>query len=290
MIVGVDFSGAKSDSATWATRAAMEGDGLRILSSQPLKRADLAELLANLPGNTVAALDFPFSVPHDFAKAWQPSAESMPALWRAAVQMEYEEFLALRDAFCAERGEPMRRGDLYFPECYSCLHKFNPNMVPMTFRGMQMLDHLWQAGCRVPPLSDDGRTGPLLLESMPGAVINALDLPHKGYKNGKRQQCLRMEVLDGLPERSRVPIVNLEKIRSLYLESHDCLDSLVAAVAAALWARDPACFRRPGDTPEGPLVKGPRKASPEAMSMAELDAARLEGWIYAPRPTCKGPA
>ena len=283
MIVGVDFSGAKADNSTWVTQAEREGDGLRILSCQPVRRAELAELLASLPSETVAALDFPFSVPYDFARFWQPSAREMPSLWRTASQMEYAEFLALRDAFCAENGEPMRRGDLYFPECYSCLHKFNPNMVPMTFRGMQMLGRLWDAGCRVPPLDDTGRSGPLLLESMPGAVINALNLPHKGYKNGQRQGQLREEVLDGLPERSGVPIVNLDGFRAQCLESHDCLDSLAASVAAALWARDPTGFRRPGDTPDGPPTTGRRRASPAAMDMQELAAAQLEGWIYAPK-------
>ena len=284
MIVGVDFSGAKADNATWVTQARREGDGLRILSCQQMRRAELTEFLASLPGETVAAMDFPFSVPYDFAQFWKPSALEMPALWRAASRMEYQEFLAIRDAFCAERGEPMRRGDLYFRECYSCLHKFNPNMVPMTFRGMQALHRLWNAGCRVPPLDDSGRNGPLLLESMPGAVINSLGLPHKGYKNGQRQSQLREETLGGLPERSGVPIVNLSDFRKHCLASHDCLDSLVASVAAFLWTQDQRRFRRPGDTVDGPPIGGKRKASPAALSMPELDAARLEGWIYAPYP------
>ena len=283
MIVGVDFSGAKTDNATWVTLAQWEGDSLRILSSRPIARAELTELLASMPGETVAALDFPFSVPHEFARFWHPGTTSMPALWDAAASIEYEEFLRLRDEFCSEKGEPMRRGDLYFPECYSCLHKFNPNMVPMTFRGMQMLHELWQAGCRVPPLDDAGRNGPLLLESMPGAVINAFGLPHKGYKNGRHRLELRKQVLDGLSSNSGVVIANLDEFRTACLDSHDCLDSLVAVVAAALWARDPAEFRRPGDTPDGPPTDRQRKASLAAMAMPELEAARLEGWIYAPK-------
>ena len=101
----------------------------------------------------------------------------MPQLWEAAAVMDLPEFLALRDNFVAEHGEPLRRGDLYFPECYSCLHKANPNMVPMTFRGMQMLDGLWRAGCRVPPLPDQGRSGPVLLECMPGAALTPRRAP-----------------------------------------------------------------------------------------------------------------
>ena len=284
MIVGVDFSGAKSDSSTWVTQAQREEGGLRLLSCQPFTRADLADLLASLPGESVAALDFPFSVPHDFARFWQPEALTMPDLWEAASKLDYEEFLAMRDEFCSRRGEPLRRGDLYFPECYSCLHKFNPNMVPMTFRGMQMLHRLWNAGCRVPPLEDSGRSGPLLLESMPGAVINALGLPHKGYKNGKRQSELRRRVLEGLERRSGVAVANLADFSELCMASHDCLDSVVAAVAAAMWVREPSGFRRPGEDGGNAPVNERRPASPAVMDMPELDAARLEGWIYAPKP------
>ena len=237
-----------------------------------------------MPSETVAALDFPYSVPQQFAEYWVPDAIDMPQLWQAAADMEFSEFLRLRDEFCSKHGEPMRRGDLYFPECYSCLHKFNPNMVPMTFRGMQMLHRLWNAGCRVPPLQDGGRTGPLLLESMPGAVINALGLPHKGYKNGRQAGVLRQQILESLENRSGVHIVNLPDFRVRYLESHDCLDSLVAAVAATLWARDPSQFRCPGDDGgAAPAPRSTRRASPQALEMSELNAARLEGWIYAPR-------
>ena len=284
MIVGVDFSGAKADNATWVTQAQIEDGSMRLLSSQPMRRAELVDLLVSLPGETVAALDFPYSVPQQFAESWEPGVSEMPALWRVAASMEFQDFLALRDEFCSEHGEPMRRGDLYFPECYSCLHKFNPNMVPMTFRGMQMLNTLWGAGCRVPPLDESGRSGPLLLESMPGAVINALGLPHKGYKNGKRQVELRAQVLDGLQSRSGVAISNFADFKGQCLESHDCLDSVVAAVAAALWSKDPTAFRLPGDGDGQPPTLNRRQASPGAMDMTELDAARLEGWIYAPYP------
>ena len=284
MIVGVDFSGAKADNATWVTQGRLEGQSLRIHSSRSMPRAELADLLASLPTETVAALDFPYSVPQQFAEFWVPKATEMPILWQEAAGMEYQEFLALRDEFCSQHGEPLRRGDLYFPECYSCLHKFNPNMVPMTFRGMQMLDRLWREGCRVPPLDDSGRTGPVLLESMPGAVINSFGLPHKGYKNGVRRHELRQQILAGLSTRSGVVLENLDEFREQYLESHDCLDSLVAAVAAALWARDESTFHRPGDTDVASPVPLRRQASPQVMAMPELDAARLEGWLYAPYP------
>ncbi|MEC9271676.1 MAG: hypothetical protein VYB63_02005, partial [Chloroflexota bacterium] len=141
-ILGVDFSGAKSDKNTWVTRGTLSGNSLEISSCEPTPRAELAILLGSAPKNTIAALDFPFSVPKEFSSYLLPSAEDMPELWNATANMEFQDFMALRDGFVLEHGEPYRRGDLYFPECYSCLHKANPNMVPMTFRGMQMLDGL----------------------------------------------------------------------------------------------------------------------------------------------------
>ncbi len=278
IILGVDYSGAQADKNTWVTQGVLSGGILELKSCEPTPRAELAALLASTPGNAVAALDFPFSVPKEFAGRWAPGIEAMPELWEAAAAMEFDDFMALRDGFVAELGEPLRRGDLYFPECYSCLHKTNPNMVPMTFRGMQMLDALWRAGCRVPPLPDDGRTGPLLLESMPGAALRAFGLPFKGYKKGQRAVDLRLRILDGLEGSSGVTIPNLAQFRDCCIGNDDCLDSVVAAVAACLWTKDQALFRRPQDGP-GDATKRGGTPSPDEN---ELATACLEGWLYAP--------
>ena len=298
-IIGVDFSGARSDSATWVAQGWLRSDRLELESCSAMTRADLADLLESLPASAVAALDFPFAVPQQFAFAWQPEAAVMPDLWQAAAAMEFGDFLSLRDRFVAQEGEPLRRGDLYFSECYSCLHKFNPNMVPMTFRGMQLLDRLWAAGCRVPPLpdidSDSGpdtsKNGPLLLESMPGAALRAYGLPFKGYKNGANATALREKVLDGLESGSGVSVTNLHLFRQACLESHDCLDSVAAAVTAVLWCRDPAVFRRPQKNGAGEAVANDRmrRASPQALEWSELQAACLEGWLYAPVFLRRGP-
>jgi hypothetical protein len=101
---------------------------------------------------------------------------------------------------------------------------------------------------------------------MPGAALKALGLPYKGYKNGTRKLQLRREILDGLSLRSSVPIENLEEFREQCLDSHDCLDAVVAAVVAALWVRDRASFRHPAGVDQG-----------------QLDPTTLiEGWLYAP--------
>jgi hypothetical protein len=277
-ILGVDFSGAKSDKNTWVTRGTLSGNSLEISSCEPTPRAELAILLGSAPKNTIAALDFPFSVPREFASYLLPSAEDMTELWNAAANMEFQDFMALRDEFVLEHGEPYRRGDLYFPECYSCLHKANPNMVPMTFRGMQMLDGLWRSGCRVPPLPNETRTGPLLLESMPGAALRALGLPFKGYKKGQNALSLRRQILDGLGTMSGVGLPNLSRFRDYCLENDDCLDSVAAAVAACLWNKDPTMFRLPQD---GPGDVSQRGGTPNP-NENELRTAQLEGWLYAP--------
>ena len=277
-ILGVDYSGALADKNTWATKGVLRGNVLTLESCEPIPRAELTAKLASLPADAVAALDFPFSVPQVFAERWLPGAKTMPDLWQAAAAMDLPDFLHLRDEFVAQHGEPFRRGDGYFPECYSCLHKANPNMVPMTFRGMRMLNGLWQAGCRVPPLPDGGHPGPLLLESMPGAALRAFGLPFKGYKKGQRAVELRRKILDGLESRSGVKIPNLAWFDDRCIGNDDCLDSVVASVAACLWSLNHALFRLPQDGPGDPTTRG---GTPHSDGN-ELAAARLEGWIYAP--------
>ena len=269
-IVGVDFSGAKSDDRTWMARSTLNQRGLALHECRPIRRTELAEILAALPGGSVAALDFPFSVPQAFAHFWQPEATTMPHLWAAAAKMELARFLALRDEFVSRCGELKRRCDNRFPESYSCLHKANPNLVPMTFYGMQMLDPLWRVGCNVPPLPSRETGRAVLLEAMPGAALKALNLPYKGYKRGSSAQLLRQRILGGLEERSGVTIRNLSQFRDWCLLSDDCLDAIVAAVVACLWATAPSVFWRP--SLEGSWVE----------SGGSDAVAVQEGWMYAP--------
>jgi hypothetical protein len=265
-IIGVDFSGARSDQNTWLARGWLDNEGLVLQECRPVPRAQLTQLLASAPAPTIAALDFPFAVPREFARFWQPGAATMPDLWAAASDMDFSQFLALRHQFVARYGEPKRLADTHFPECYSCLHLANPNMVPMTFRGMQMLHQLWPAGCAVPPLPASNGASPVLLEAMPGAALKAFGLPYKGYKKGTRALELRHTILDQLATSSSVEVRGLSQFQGLCLNNHDCLDSVVAAVVAALWARDPNLFWCPAEE-ESPDF------DPEVM---------LEGWLYAP--------
>ncbi len=270
----MDFSGAKSDKHTWMARGLFDGVALVLNECRPVSRAELENTLSAVAMPCVAALDFPFSVPRSFAERWLPSARAMPELWEAVAGLELGDFVRLRDEFVALYGEPKRLCDTYYPESYSCLHKANPNMVPMTFYGMRMLHRLWRLGCDVPPLPARNAGRPLdstgspqvLLEAMPGAALKALGLPYKGYKNGANAASLRRRILDGLSPSSSIAVRGLDRFESLCLATHDCLDAVVAAVVAALWAKSPRLFRLPT----------------QEELRAQNGRALIEGWLYAP--------
>ncbi|MDE2779995.1 MAG: DUF429 domain-containing protein [Chloroflexota bacterium] len=271
-IMGVDFSGARADNNTWFTRGALEGTCLTLETCARIGRADLTTTLAACSGPTIAALDFPFATPRTFADYWIPGSMAMPDLWAGAARMDYASFLELRDDFVATHGEPKRACDP--PESYSCLHMVNPIMVPMTFRGMQMLHVLWSGNSAnamsVPPLPEYSRPGTaevtVLLEVMPGAVLRRLGLPFKGYKGGRRAIERRLSIVNGLPGRASPIFFEFGAFRDLAVRSHDALDSMVAAVAAALWAAAPERFPKPTE-------RGQAGFDPAVM---------LEGWLYAP--------
>ena len=239
-IVGVDFSGAGEDSNvgnTWVAKGILETEGsfesergsLILLSCKPVSREELTQLLKSLPSDAVAALDFPFSVPVAFsALLGHPNGE-MPSLWQSVADMPPEEFIARRDDFVQVNDELLRAGDLHVPGCYSCLHKANPNMVPMTLRGMQMLHRLRKAGCRVPPLEADGCRGATLLEVMPGAALKAFELPNKGYKGGRAAFENRQRILRGLRKIAGIKVLNLSDFHEHSMFSDDALDSIAAA-------------------------------------------------------------
>lgn len=265
-IIGVDFSGAKTDNRTWIAQCSIDGLDLTIQSCDSVRRGELTNTLASMPSGTVAALDFPFSVPLKFASQYYPDAENMSDLWAEFALIELPEFVAMRDEFVTSNGEEKRVADGYYPESYSCLHKSNPNMLPMTFHGMRMLAQLSEYGFNIPPLVHEASGDSTLLEVMPGAVLRALGLPYKGYKKGKDALNLRRTILGSLETGHSVRIVNIGDYREMCMFSDDCLDSIVAALAAGLWATNPKLFK-----------------TPESVGLSSSDAkVQLEGWLYAP--------
>ncbi len=264
-IFGVDYSGAESDKDTWLSRGTVNGQTLELAECRSISRADLTELLAGQVKPAIVAMDFPFGVPQEFARSWVKGANMMPELWRAAASTTLDGFIQRRHQLVNGGPEPRRVGDLRHKEAFSPLHEVNPNMLPMTFYGMRMLAALKLKGWAVPPLDSGIWEFRVLLEAMPGATLKALGLPYKGYKAGRAAPAKRMEILDGLAERAGVTLKGPADLGERCLANHDALDSVVAAVTAALWAVDPAAFLRPD--PEQP---------------DEVKAAKLEGWLYAP--------
>ena len=201
--------------------------------------------------------------------------------------MEFVEFKEKAKGFA----DLLRVGDLHCSNAKPSLKmEGNPIMVNMTFRGMQMLHSLHKAGCRVPPLDDDGCNGATLLEVMPGSVLKAFGLPSSGFK-GKNQIDMenRRKILRQLPQSSNVNVINIRNFSEEAMFSDDALDSMVAAVAAAKWAMDESesAFKRPNkrSSVAEAFAKytGKRKISPGIDHLTEEEVARREGWIYAPK-------
>ena len=292
-ILGVDFSGAQSDKNTWITEGWLTGNALVIQCCRSIRRGELTDFLKPLGSNTVAGLDFPFGVPLDFAHILAPGARTMPDVWAAVGNMRLDDFIGKRNRFVGDdrQRELLRAGDIRFPGCYSCLHDVNPNMVPMTYYGMKMLNRLRESYGEVPPLPGEGRDGPVLLETMPGAILWSLKLPAKNsgksYKTAKDGLERREEILNGLGHQCGISLSYFhDKIAEACIDNHDCLDSLVAAVGAAMWVQSKRGFREPncGRTVAAAANGSKRldRVSLAVRDMTELDAARLEGWLYAP--------
>ncbi len=283
-IIGVDFSGHRDDRNTWAALGNLTGDGALLLDGvQPVRRADLYDVLANVPTPAVAALDFPFGVPRAFAEflSRELPPQDMAHIWQIVSGLTAPEFVAARDAFVGGRAglplfqrEPKRTGDFaHHRESYSPLHTVNPNMLPMTYEGIRMLHRWHQEHARrwhVPPLKPAGSASKTvtLLELMPGALLKSVGLPYKGYKKGRSALERRDEILGGLAEASGVGLPNLGRVRMACRANDDCLDAVVAAVGAAAWAMDSSRFHHP--------------------ERDELADAELEGWIYVPNSDAVG--
>ena len=294
-VLGVDFSGAGKDTdkgKTWLAEGDFNANSLTLTLKEPrqISRKELASLLIKADRDAIAALDFPFSVPESFVKYWGKcdkqigSPKRMPDLWKAAARLDMsndnlrkwcEKFVEGRKGKInpPELPEPKRRGDYYHPESFSPLHRVRPNMVPMTFHGMKMLHKVWsKSQCKVHPLDCPNRTGPTLLEVMPGSVLVAMGLPYQRYKGKEeRDSKLREYIWGNLRRKSGIKIdsADVEKLKKIACENDDCLDAVIAAIAAALWHHSKENFHCP-----------PTRGS------ANYDEVILkEGWLYKPCPS-----
>lgn len=273
-IIGVDFGGGWADDKTWLTQGHLGQDSRVLTFDDPrmIRRDELFTLLANISTPAVAALDFPFGVPRHFVEYIGIDVQDpqMPDVWRRLSHIHAENLIARRHHFVADHGEHQRSGDQrHRPESYSPLHLVNPVMLGMTYAGIYLL-HQWHQDqpqrWHVPPLEmpNQGEHLVTLLETMPGALLKSLGLDYDGYKQGKDWLNRRTHIVDNLPGVSGVDFEVCGDVRKMCLtkSKDDCLDSLIAAVCAAMWAQDRNRFHHPADS--------------------EMDDAMLEGWIYVP--------
>ncbi|MDE2687716.1 MAG: DUF429 domain-containing protein [Chloroflexota bacterium] len=271
-VIGIDYSGAKHDRDTWVAQGELKADStIELWSAYPTIRRDVVSLLMQVSTPAIAGIDFPFCVPTGFIKFLYGDCNltEMSEVWKIIGSLEQEDFIARRDSFIEKIGyEPKRAGDKkYFRESFSPLHDVRPNMIPMTYYGINMLCELHDSHPGrwiVPPLqSPSDMTGNTvtLLETMPGAFLKAIGARHKGYKTTHNAIENREGIIEIIERRFDITLPSA--MRMGCLANDDCLDAMVAAVAAASWAQDATQFRHP--------------------TRDELSLAKLEGWIYVPQ-------
>lgn len=263
LVGGIDFSGTPVPGATWAARGEIRDGRLVVDRLAGIGRDGVAPLI-RASGPAAWGLDFPFGLPAEFlayladrhgapVDTWAEYAGWLPGL-------TYPGFVAARDAFCVGRGEPRRDTDRLFPSAFSCLHKANPNLLPMTFRGIGLLSDL-AAECAVNPFTTRGDRR--LHEIYPGGTLRALGLPARGYKQGSTWAETREAILRRLASLPALPVALTPDQQRDCLANDNALDAVVACLTAALVLERPRWFRAP---PAGP------------------GEWQREGWIWAPSP------
>ena len=266
-LIGVDFSGSQADNATWIAMAAVGDDGgIDWQIPFPIRRADLEQLLLTIDGPAVAALDFPFGLPVDFAvtQGFIRWGEGQMDSCDRMSQIPQAEFEQVAREYVAAYGEPRRASDA--APAFSPLHTTNPNMVPMTYHGMAMLGRILaraQGRFHIPPIpANAARWDVTLVELMPGQLLRARGDRGVGYKNGVNSLQRRHEILSIVEEWIGSPLP--EHVRLAGRANADCLDAVVNLAGALQWHRNPDAFHRPDDVQRG--------------------FAHDEGWLYTLRP------
>ena len=274
-VIGVDFSGAVADRATWFAQGRLEDGSLILERVQPVRRDDLYELMMGVTVPAVAAMDFPFGLPEELLPEIGMGDDylTISEIWPVVALMERQDLRDLGATFVRVNGREARRvGDDGYSERFSPLHKVNPDMVPMTLEGARLLSRWWERDDRppwyvlpvdLPPGPDEGAV--TVMETMPGAFLKAVKLPYRLYKGAGQEGLRRRDCIIGnLAAVSGIKLPNLGDFRYACRANHDCLDAVVAAVCAASWRHGALQFRLPGHL-------GGAAA-----------AARREGWIYVP--------
>ena len=256
-ILGVDFSGANyAGDAIWVTEVASTPDGLVVADcyrgtdrwgrDRNVAYAGLVDRIRD-PAVKAAGLDVPFSLPRVVLEDrcggdWPgfldwvagDATPSSPAGFSESCRESAEAATGRRDV---RRETDYRRG---------ALCPYTNRVRSMTFHGARDV---------LRPLADDSRTAVVPMQSAdcetvvcevyPAATWGRVGGYREGYKNVPGARERRVRTLDRLLDAG----VTVAAACESYVESHDALDSLAAAVAAHR-----AAASRP--TPVGPVAEG----------------------------------
>ena len=252
------------------------------------------------PYPTIIGLDFPFAYPlpftNFFTSQFANAKRSDFSNWLTATRLiASTPFSQIENARTAFNAEPRTLcGNLTDPKAQSPLHRINPGMLKMTWRGLQILTELKDSlGFSIAPFelnlgitpkptkenpSDPAPSAPapsaptpIALEIYPAAALKAFNLSHQKYKGRTPEaRALRSQLLDALqklhtvkPTPTRLPMLQMgpEATKAALLDDN-AFDALVAAYATATVILNLDTVRHP--------------------TAADHDIVSREGWIYVP--------
>ena len=272
LINGVDFSTAVADRNTWLFPGSLDGNILLLEQPQPIRRAPLLRHLLDIDATAVVAIDLSFGFPEPFLDyiAIDETFQSITDIWPVVAATDWQQLTAAATGcYVAHGGEVRRVAEQIHRESMSTLHRDNPDMLSITHSGAGWLTDWLDQNKRIPwyvppmdPLPDPEEEAGILIETMPGAFLASIGLPHQGYKqNGPANLRRRDLIINQLAPLSGIELPNLDEWSDTCRRNTDCLDALVAAVCAAAFRSQTLDFRFPNHLEEA--------------------AARREGWIYA---------
>ncbi|MDS0281134.1 DUF429 domain-containing protein [Haloarcula onubensis] len=241
-VMGVDFSGASAaGDALWVTEATQTEVGLRIEDcyratdrwgrSRESAHAGLVERIAAEDVHT-AGLDFPFSLPQALLDercggdwrgflSWVAGSDrpADPAAFSETCRSTAETTVGKRDV---RRETDARRG---------ALCPYTNRVRSMTYHGARnVLGSLaTREDTAVVPMQDGAHADTVVCEVYPAATFGWLGCYREGYKNTDGARARREHNLAAVADCG----VALGDHRETYLDNHDAVDSLAAAVSAA---------------------------------------------------------
>jgi hypothetical protein len=297
-VVGCDYSAAAArPNATWLASGFLGTNDLAdCLVIDRLEQVGSDKMVAHLvtleseaqtaaesenvaSGPVYIGLDFPFSLPLPLAEILLERRPAWLELAQYVGSNSYENFQTVVQSARLKLGGEIKRlpDKLTDPKGQSPMHQINPGMLKMTWQGMAQLLELHQCGFQIEPFFKEVKdAGARVFEVYPAAILKACHLPFRKYKGQNDiALTLRREIVEALTRGDALRSVNWggqcparlvlsPETRAMTLASDDALDAVIAALGAALRAKNPA------ETGPGAHI------SPELIE--------LEGWIYVPYP------